>query len=660
MTFGGLGASDLWALFAIAGGAMVLLYLLKLRRRRVEVPYSPLWARVVEDKQSTSLFKRLKRVFSLLVQLMVVAAIVLALGDPKLAGLAGCSYSEPERPPPRHTLLMIDASASMATVERGRTRLSRARAEAHAVADALRGDPDHRVMVVQLDARTRPLTLWTSDADAVAEAIDAVAPAGALDTPTAVDDALRLAADALRGREEAEVVLVTDAAFPPVDAARVEELRLRVVRVGAPGVNVGVQAFNVRPYLDDSLTYSIFYAIGNQADRPLPATLFLYANDQGQSVDDFIAPARIVASYALTLPAGGVLEDVIPDVKFEGSRLAARVEIAASDPARDVFPRDDVAFALVPERKLLKVQLVSQGNLFLHASLFVRENVALTSVTPAEYAGPEGFDVTIVDAGVGVDVSRPGDYLLIAPAADLPGSPFEVTGVVSEPHVGRVAKRHPIARDLQLVDLNILEATVLAKARGDQVVVASKGGAPLLLTRVDAEGGRRFVALAFDVRKSLLPLNYAFPLLMVNALSWFHQEEAGLLKPRRAGVEVSVPVALEGAGGGGALTVAGPPGAPPVHARQIGERVLLSAQRVGVYELSWAGVAGAQPVAINLMSPAESRVSPREAGYPAWEAPAPVVRERDRWLSSFWRVLLLVALGLVVLEWLTWHRRVTV
>lgn len=672
MNFVGLGASQLLTLLAAFGGAMVLLYLLKLRRRRVEVPFTPLWARVVEERAATSLFDKLKRLLSLLVQLAIVALVVLALGEPRLAGLAGCTYEPPAPPPTRHTLLLVDASASMATVERSRTRLDAARAAAHEIVDGLAGRDGHRVMVVQVDAATRPLSLWTDDAAALRAAVDAVAPTGALDTATAVNAALALAEAALAGRDGAEVLFVTDAAFPPIDPARADALGLRIVPVAAPAdarANVGIDAFNVRPYLDDSLTYAIFYAVRNDTDRRLPATLFLYANDAGRSVDDFVQPHRVVASYALDLPPRGRVEAVIDHVKFEGSRLAARVQIAPSDPARDVFPRDDVAFALVPERKRLAVQLVTDGNLFLNATLFVRENVALTTVAPADYRGPEGFDVTIVD-GAAVDMTRPGNYFVVDPR---PGGPFAIEGALREPQLARFDRRHPIARHLKLIDLNILEAAHVTRARGDEVIAAAAGGAPLLMTRVDAEGGRRFVALTFDLKKSLLPMNYAFPLLVVNVLSWFHQEADGLLEPNRAGVELSLPLTLRD----GPITVRGPDDAGEVRARRVGDRVHLAVDRVGVYELTVARPPDARvedaedddddaraAVAINLMDPDEGQIAPRlgddDAAAEPWAAPPPVVREDDPWLASFWRVLLLAALALAAVEWLTWNRRVTV
>ena len=157
MTLEGQPWDELLKVFAIFGGIMVLLYVLRLKRRRVQVPFSPLWSRVVAEKQATSLFRALKRIGSLLVQLAIVALVVLALGDPKVASFAGCTHEDEKPPPPRHALLVIDASASMATVEDGRSRLERAREEAHALVGKLAIHPSQRVMVVALDAQTREI-----------------------------------------------------------------------------------------------------------------------------------------------------------------------------------------------------------------------------------------------------------------------------------------------------------------------------------------------------------------------------------------------------------------------------------------------------------------------------------------------------------------------
>ena len=44
---------------ALAGAAVVVFYILKLRRRPVAVPFSKIWQRILRDKEATSLFSRL-------------------------------------------------------------------------------------------------------------------------------------------------------------------------------------------------------------------------------------------------------------------------------------------------------------------------------------------------------------------------------------------------------------------------------------------------------------------------------------------------------------------------------------------------------------------------------------------------------------------------
>ena len=660
MTLEGQPWDELLKVFAIFGGIMVLLYVLRLKRRRVQVPFSPLWSRVVAEKQATSLFRALKRIGSLLVQLAIVALVVLALGDPKVASFAGCTHEDEKPPPPRHALLVIDASASMATVEDGRSRLERAREEAHALVGKLAIHPSQRVMVVALDAQTRPLTPWTSDPKALHAAIDQIT--SAADTPTAIDDVLALGDDALRGRDGGEMILVSDFAFPEIAKARRDALRLSAVRVGRAVDNVGVEAFNVRPYADDSVTYVAWYAVRNETAREVKANLFLYANPGGKAEEDFVQPGRLVHTEPLTLAPSATTQGHIDELKFIGSRLLARVVVDSADPTRDAFARDDIAFAVVPERKTLKIQLVTEGNLFINAALFLRENVALTTNTPADYKGPEGFDVTVVDA-VDIDVSRPGNYFVIAPR---PGATFEPTGVVKQPQVGKVDRKHALARNVSFADMNALEAIAYAPAKGDEVVVASGGGVPLLFTRAPKDG-RRFVVLAFDLRQSLLPMNYGFPILVVNAINWFWQDAEGLLQPNRAGV----PLTFRVPGNGATLAVAGPAGAV-VPARRVGDSVHLTASRLGIWEVTDPAApadatTGAAPpptaIAVNLLSPAESRVAPIvPAGddYATWVAPVFEEAHENPWLRDFWRVLLLAALAVAMVEWVTWHRRVTI
>jgi len=100
----GLSLAQLAAIFGTAAVFATALYILKLRRRTVSVPFSKLWEKILRDKEATSLFSRLKRLLSLLVQLALIALLAFALGDPRAAAtlIKG-----------RNLVVLVDASASM-------------------------------------------------------------------------------------------------------------------------------------------------------------------------------------------------------------------------------------------------------------------------------------------------------------------------------------------------------------------------------------------------------------------------------------------------------------------------------------------------------------------------------------------------------------------
>jgi len=85
-------------------------------------------------------------------------------------------------------------------------------------------------------------------------------------------------------------------------------------------------------------------------------------------------------------------------------------------------------------------------------------------------------------------------------------------------------REHPLLRQLDLADVNVAEAHRLALAPGD-VALAASIDVPMIVVRERA--GLRIAALAFDPRRSDLPMRPAFPLLVANALAWAVGRDVG-------------------------------------------------------------------------------------------------------------------------------------
>src|SRR5215218_1516780 len=83
---------------------IILLYMLRLRRRDVQVSSTMLWQQVLRDREANTPWQRLRRNLLLIVQLLVLAALAFALARP---------FIEVPAVTTGRIALLIDASASM-------------------------------------------------------------------------------------------------------------------------------------------------------------------------------------------------------------------------------------------------------------------------------------------------------------------------------------------------------------------------------------------------------------------------------------------------------------------------------------------------------------------------------------------------------------------
>jgi hypothetical protein len=244
----------------------------------------------------------------------------------------------------------------------------------------------------------------------------------------------------------------------------------------------------------------------------------------------------------------------------------------------------------------------------------------------------------------------------------------KVEAELKQPGFDKIERKHPIVRWTALDDVNISHGHKLVPELGDKVVGASEQGPILIAGQRD---GFKFVAMGFDPRDSDLPLRVAWPLLLLNSINWFTDEDSQYISSFRTGDVWRVPVVSNSGQaklkipGGAELTV-------PVHE---GRAVYLG-ENAGFYELTGtegndplAGAvagAGAGPVlttgafAANLLDVDESTIEPAKElvidGKKAGSLSGFQIGVR----REIWIYLLFAALLLTAIEWITYHRRITV
>jgi hypothetical protein len=628
MILAGLPLAQLLAVFGAVGFGVLILYILKLRRRVVVVPFSPLWERILRDKEATSLFSKLKRLLSLLLQLALLALLVLALGDPRAAEslIRG-----------RTVVVLVDASASMQATDVAPSRLASAKDAVKKIVRGLGGAD--RMLVAQMDAMVTPLGPMTADTSALERELDGIRPTDArADFPRA----LRFASDVLRGVESGEIVVVSDGALGEASDSsgpvHLGSAKLSYVEVGKSDRNVGITQFSVRRYPLDKSRYEVMLELTNTGTASEDVELQL------------LGDGALVDVTKLRLQPGASLPRFYP--QLSGANRTLEAKIALVDGTRDDLPADDRAYALLPERRRAKVLVVTAGNTYLEAALLLDEYLDVTDVAPGAYpqALAKGrWDTVIFDGATPPEMPQ-ANALYLDPRG--PGSPVKVTDALTQPGFDKIDRKHPAVRFLALDDVNVALGHKLVPEAGDKVLGASDGGASPLLV-AGTRGGYRFVAVGFDVRDSDLPLRTAWPLFIIDCVNWFTDEDAQYLSSFRTGEVWRIPVA----GGVASATVKLPDGSVqpvPVHE---GRAVFLGEQ-AGFYQLT----AGEQQTqfAANLLDRSESAIAPRATlsvdGQPAGQVAGFRVGVR----REIWIYLLLAVALLTALEWATYHRRLTV
>jgi hypothetical protein len=625
MTLAGLPLTTLLTLLGGAAALTIVFYILKLRRRPVAVPFSPLWDAVLRDKESSRLFSQLKRWLSLLLQLLLLLALVLSLGDPRpTAALAEG----------RSIVILIDGSASMKATDVKPSRLAVAKDEARKLVRGLSGSD--RALVVQMGSVPLPLSTLTSDPTELVPAIERVT---ATDTRADFSRALDLARDALRGEKRPEIVVLSDGVLEKKnETPDLKGIALSYVPIGKSGQNLAITQFSVRRYPLDKSRLEVMVEVANAGSDSAEIELSLYGD------------GALVDSERIVVKPGERLPRFMPDVGGTSAALEARIRYASG--LEDDLPADDRAYALVPERKRARVLTVTPGNTYLEAALLLDEYLDVTTVTPDAYPPQANFDVTIFDGVAPPPANGAGALIYLNPPAD--GAPITHAGAIEDFGFDTWDKKSPVLRFAAMGDIQVSRGHALKPSPDDKVIGESDQG-PILVG--GSRGGHPFLALGFDPRNSDFVLRVAWPLFVLNSIDSFGDADTSYLSSYRTGEVWRLPVP-DGARTAELVDPLGGKRELPVQAG----RAVYFGDQAGIYELATGSGADRMVTrfAANLADLTESSILPQtKLALGKQEAKRPegfVAGVRQ----EIWMYLLAAVLAVSVLEWITYHRRVTV
>ena len=592
--------------FGLLAIPIVALYLLRLRGRERRVSSIFLWRHVVQDREANTLWQRLRPNLLLLLQLLALAALVLALAGPYFLRASSVEGD---------LILALDASASMRASDVSPSRFGKAQEEALRLVDQL--PRANLTTVIRMGDVPEVLVAQSKDRGRVRRAI---AEAGPASGGANLASALSLAAAVVRGERPAQVVVLSDGNVTGLQPLGPLPFDLRYEPVGTSHGNLAIAAFDLRR--TEAGTQALA-RVANYGQETLATSLHLYAGG-------FLYDAR-------ELEVGGGGERTVSWSSLpEATLLEARLVPG------DSFALDDRAWATGGSGIGARALLVSTGNRFLEKSLSLRTGLQVTKATPDTFSSAGEFDLWIFDGFLPPAIPNGAVFVFDPPVGS---AAWVATAAV--PIQGTQPSGDEMLCYVDLSNVHVREAVPLRPPPEARVLLDSDQG-PLLAAW--EEPNRRIVAFAFDLNDSDLALQPAFPILTHDLTSWLLPGiSEGLVG--RPGATIEVPILPES----DAAWVETPSGqrtqvAPPFPAQPF------TVEEVGAYRVIHETPEGEKAgyFTANLFDPVESAIGPSELPHLESQQKPEAGSHLVPWELATWLALaVLVILGV---EWYAYSR----
>ena len=347
-----------------------------------------------------------------------------------------------------------------------------------------------------------------------------------------LESAHRLARDLLQGREHPRIVLLCDGAAGEAERLETEDDDVRWLRVGETVNNLAILRFQARKNHAVATDY-LLLVVANLGEEPASAQV------------EIAMQGKLRKVVPVEIEPGGEYSEIIPVTLPEGGFATARLihpkvgEGPLAKPGRDGLALDDVAWAAIPSAKLYSVLLVARNEpeaVPFKAALSELGKLedlvnprSSYSVDEAEWEAMapekrEAFDLVVFAAVSPKTLPDHGNFFCIFGLPE--GLPATARPMEAWPRIRDLDRDHPLNRFLEPKDMAPARGLPL-DLTGGEVFMQTAGGPVGVVFKTAA---RKVIYLGLDVLSDLFFLQFAFPIMVRNALGWMHQQESMLLE----------------------------------------------------------------------------------------------------------------------------------
>ncbi len=644
-----------WAIVLLIPLAIFALYFLKLKRAPLVVPSTYLWKRTIEDLHVNSFWQRLQKNILLYIQLLAVALALLGLLRP------GCRSSVElgER-----SIFLIDHSASMSATDASPNRLAQAKEKALQMIDTM--DTDDVGMVIAFSDRAEIKQGFTSDRRQLRTAVENITPTNRI---TDIREALRAASGlANPGRTSevsnvndiqvaealpAKIYILSDGGFPDIDDFDLGNLSAEYFPIGTDSANnISIVAFTAERTPDRPNEIEIYGRLVNHSNIEQTVATELYLND------DLLDATQVKLAAGEEKGVSFQLNDI------EQGDLEFRITAA------DHLAIDNAAYTTLAPPKPVEVLLVTAGNKSLELGLGttqaskisrtkIVEPVFLETPDYARAVEASSYDLVIFDM---VSPKKMPACNTLFFGAIPPVEGWSLGETASPIFVIDILKDHPLMQYLEMSTVRMVEGQVLFSPDGGTKLIEADCGqimataprgpfidvvcsVPLLRREQEAW-----------VANTDWPIRRSFPIFLLNILETLGNTSADSVA---RSILPGQPISLAVGASVNEVQVELPDGSKTQVPRgSLSQFTFTQTDNPGIHRVTnIENLNLLDRFAVNLFSLQEGSLKPTEKiTFGAETVLASNGSSPSR--TEFWRWLTLLAVGLLVTEWLVYLRRV--
>jgi Ca-activated chloride channel homolog len=458
----------LW--FLPLAGAIVTLYLLRMRRKDIRVPATFLWPQHVEEIRANSLFQKLRFNWLMVLQLLAALLLCTAFARPQFRqqGLLGDT-----------TVIVLDASASMKATDVTPNRFEVAKSMVRSAIEASK--PGDQIALIQ--AGSTPKVIFSLGNDPSKQKL-ALTDVQATDVEGRMEEALNLASAIVSSQSSARILVISDGCFNSVDNFSSGKAAVVYQPVGQRQENVGFYALGCAK---TAKGIQVYCGVRN------------YGLNSATPQIDVLADGKRVYSTRLSLSSqkSGGFNCMVP----EGTK-----KVEAKNATLDLLQADNRIATMIETDGQLRVLLVSKGNPFLERALLLDPRVSLDRIDRISETLDTGkFDLTIFDS---VSAQR-----------------TQSKGVLEFGGEGKKLGQ-PTVNEIQNVPLTngvnfrtfYIESLIALNGSGKTLVDSNLG--PVVVQKDE-----KTIQVRFNLLDSDFPLQVGFPIFISNLIDQFAQSD---------------------------------------------------------------------------------------------------------------------------------------